>query len=458
MKEYGITNVPYYSALTRNHDAIETALKLAGSLFTEGCKVNILEVNGDGHKHFAEPLTHLPKYNWYHSQKFWHESRMDREIRSRDAPKPSILGAPMPSVGEAERLWRGFIRPTEELWVNDHKIHGAVLYPGAGYIAMALEAITQTADLTRQIFSYRLREIQLTSAALVPEDGSLECIVQLRPQRVGNRDASTAWTQFTVTTSPDGKSLVQNCHGLIMIEYETAEGSEASRERMLELQARKTQYVDAQKTCTRRMDPTGFYADMRSWGLEYGPAFTNVCDVRNDLLGQSVGTVKVPDIMSRIPEGATRPHVVHPGTLDAVFHLAFAAVKDGEYDLSTAMVPKSIDGVTILANVPWQPGTLMPGFSRAGKHGMKELVADVVMLDDETQLPTMVIEGFLCAEIAGASSNSSENGARSFTSRVTWMPALDLLSSDELCSVLSGHLGESKLIEVREFLIVILRC
>ncbi len=142
---------------------------------------------------------------------------------------------------------------------------------------------------------------------------------------------------------------------------------------------------------------------MQSWGLKYGPAFTNVCEVRNDRVGQSVGTVRMPDIPYQISEGAVRPHVVHPGTLDAVFHLAFAAVKDGKYDVSTAMVPKSIDSITILANAPWQPGNRMPGFCHAGKHGMRELVADVVMLDDETQLPTIMIQGFLCTEVQGAS-------------------------------------------------------
>jgi acyl transferase domain-containing protein len=446
-KVHNIANVPYYSVLSRNQDAVETAVNLAGSLFTQGCKVNIREVNDDGQVHFAAPLTDLPMYSWNHSQTFWHESRVEREFRSREAPKPGLLGTPSPSVAEGERIWRGFIRPAEEPWVNDHKIHGAVLYPGAGYIAMALEAATQTADPTRRVLTYKLRDIQLTSAALVTEGGNLEYTVQLRPHVVGNRDSASTWTHFIVTTSPDGKNLVQNCRGLLMIEYEPAEGSDASRERSLELQAQKTQYVDAQEACPNRLDSTSFYADLRSRGLEYGPAFANVCEVRNGD-GQSVGTVRIPVVTSRIPNGSDRPHVVHPGTLDAVFHLAFAAVKGSRNDLSTAMVPKSIDTIAISANIPFQPGTQLPGFSRAGRHGLNELVADIVILDDQEDLPTVVIEGFLCAEIAGASSNSADHSGRSLASQVTWRPAVGLLSSDELCSALSGHSGETKLPQV----------
>lgn len=448
LKFHNIVNVPYYSVLSRNQDAVQTAVSVAGSLFTQGYKVNIREVNGDSHTHFAVPLTELPTYSWNHSQVYWHESRMEKELRSREAPKPGLLGTPVPSVAERERVWRGFIRPTEEPWVNDHKIHGAVLYPGAGYIAMALEAATQTADTTRQVSAYKLRDIQLTSAALLADGGNMECVVQLRPHMAGNRDSVSTWTEFTVTTSPDGKTLAQNCHGLLLIEYEPAEGSDVSREANLELQARKRQYVDAQQACTNRLDPAGFYTDMRSWGLQYGPAFANVCEVRNDRNTHSVGSVRIPDVPSRTPEGSSRPHVVHPGTLDAVFHLAFAAVKGGRYDLSTAMVPKSIDAITIAADVPFQPGTQLPGFSHAGRHGFNELVADIVMFDDKEDFSAVVVEGFLCAEIAGASSNSAENSVRSLTSQVKWRPAVGLLSSEELCSVLSGYTGEAKLIEV----------
>jgi zearalenone synthase (highly reducing iterative type I polyketide synthase) len=448
LKAHNITNVVYLSVLSRNHSAIETAVSLAGSLFTQGCKVNICQVNGDGHKQFGVPLVDLPPYSWNHSQKFWHESRVDREFRSRHVPRPGLPGAPYMSAAEGERIWKGFIRPSEEPWVNDHKIHGAVLYPGAGYIAMALEAATQTADPTRRVSTYKLRDIQLTSAAIVVEGANLECIVQLRPHVAGTRDSASAWTQFIVTTSPDGKALVQNCRGLLVLEYEPADGTDASRERSLELQALKAQYVDAQEACANDLDPAGFYADMRSWGLEYGPAFANVCEVRNRD-GQSVGAVRIPDIPARV-DGSGRPHIIHPGTLDAVFHMAFAAVKGGSYDPSTAMVPKSIDAITISANVPFQPGTRLPGFSSAGRHGLAELVADIVMFDVKGHLPTVVVEGFLCTKITGAS-NSADHSARSLTSKLTWMPALGLFLPDELRFVLSQHMGVVKLVEVCVF-------
>lgn len=443
LKAHGITNIPYYSVLTRNFNAIDTAMNAAGALFMQGCQVNIRAVNGDDGLHFTSPLVDLPTYSWNHSQRFWHDSRVDSEFLAREMPKPGLLGAPSPSFTEGERLWKGFLRLSEAPWISDHKIQGSILYPGAGYVAMAIEAAAQIADKTRQMASFNLRDIQLTAAGIMSNDADLECMVQLRPHVAGTRDSASTWTEFTITTSPDGKSLVKNCCGLIMIEYEPEKGTAACRERSLEHQSLKTQYDEAQRMCATRLDPDAFYADMRSWGLEYGPTFTNVCETRNRD-GQAVGAVRLPEIS--IPGVTGRPYVIHPATLDAVFHLAFAAVKGGRYDPKTAMVPKSIDAVTISANIPYQAMTVLPGFANADRHGINELNADIFMFDDHEKQTSIAVEGFLCAEIAGA---APSNSLKSLTSKLSWRPAIELLSRKELKSVLSGlPTGEAKLLEV----------
>lgn len=443
LKAHGIANIPYHSVLTRNFNAIDTAMNAAGALFTQGCHVNIREVNGDGESHFTSPLVDFPTYSWNHSQRFWHDSRVDSEFLARNAPKPGLLGAPSPSSTEGERLWKGFLRLSEAPWISDHKIQGSILYPGAGYIAMAIEAAAQTADQTRKIASFNLRDIQLTAAGIMSEDADLECMVQLRPHMSGTRDSSSTWKQFTVTTSPDGKSLVKNCCGLILIDYEAAEGTAASLERSMTYQSLKAQYDEAQQKCATHLDPDSFYADMRSWGLDYGPAFINVCEARNRD-GQSVGAVQLPEVPT--PGITGRPFVIHPATLDAIFHLAFAAVKGGKHDPKTAMVPKSIDAVIVSANIPYQARTVLPGFANARRHGINELNADIVMLDDEKNDTSIVIEGFLCAEIAGT---SSSNGFTSLTSKIKWKPAIELLTRKEVYTILSRlPTVEAKLVEV----------
>ena len=62
-------------------------------------------------------------------------------------------------------MWKGFLRLSEAPWIADHKIQGSILYPGAGYMAMAIEAAVQTADETRKLAAFKLRDIQLTAAS-----------------------------------------------------------------------------------------------------------------------------------------------------------------------------------------------------------------------------------------------------------------------------------------------------
>ncbi|KAF2639734.1 putative polyketide synthase [Massarina eburnea CBS 473.64] len=444
LKAHNIMNIPYQSVIVRNQNAVETALNLAGSLFAQGYRVNIQEVNADGDKHFAKPLVDVPTYPWKHSQRYYHDVRIEKEYLNRKTPKLSLIGAPVPAVGEREHLWRGHIRLSEESWIGDHKIQGAILYPAAGYLAMALEASFQTADVSKRISAYKLRDIQLTSAAIISDEADLECIVQLRPHIVATRDGSSTWTEFTVTTSPDGSSLVKNCSGLVYIEYESASDSEASKEKELEQQAQKDQYSRVKASCNNKINCAEFYSDLTTMGLEYGPAFSNVREARNGN-GQSYGIVEIPDVAGRIPEGCDRPHIIHPGTLDAVFHLAFAAVMDE--NALTAMVPKSIDEVTISAHVPWTPGVKLPGFAKSEKHGFRELKADIVMFDGQEGLPTIDIQGFLCAEISGGSSGAAQNGPKPIASKLVWRPAVNLLSSEELREALSSHQGADRLVE-----------
>ena len=448
LKAKGITNISYRSAVTRNENAIETAMNLAGALFAQGAPVDIRQVNQDGNIHSTKPLVDLPSYPWKHSQRYWHESRVEREYLSRATPKLSLLGAPSPSFGEGERLWRGFIRLSEEPWIADHKIQGSILYPAAGFIAMALEAAHQTVNETQHVAAYKLRDIQLRNAAIINEGADLEMVVQFRPHSSGTRDSSSTWTEFIVTSSPDGKNLVTNCSGLLVIDYEPVEGSEIRRQRDFELQTLRSQYLDAKTDCENALNPAQFYNDLTVAGLDYGPAFANLSSIQNRS-GQSICTVEIPDIKARTLEGSDRPHIIHPGTLDAVFHLAFAAIKGDESRTLSAAVPKFIGEVVISAQVPFEPGTKVPGFANSAAHGSNELTADIVMLDEFEYLPVIEVTGMVCAKVGGASaSNVSESNAKSITSRLTWKPAIDLIPFSEHRMTLDKEEGIDKLAEV----------
>jgi zearalenone synthase (highly reducing iterative type I polyketide synthase) len=187
------------------------------------------------------------------------------------------------------------------------------------------------------------------------------------------------------------------------------------------------------------------YKSLESIGLEYGPAFSNVRQVHNSS-GQSFGLVEIPDLKSRIMDNCDRPHIIHPGTLDAVFHLAFAALMNDA--ILTAMVPKFIAEVTVSTDIPWLPGTSLPGFALSQRHGLRDVTAGIIMLDHLENSPLVNIQGLELTEVVGGSSNNGSPGSsKSIASKLTWRPAVDLLTSAQLLAQLETFKGVETLIE-----------
>ena len=434
MKKHGINNVDYRTVLKRERNGVETALATAGALFTQGVSVNISRVNNDAPSEPFRPLIDIPAYCWNHSRTFWAESRISKQYRFREQPRLRLLGAPCPTLSETEYLWRGFQRTSEEPWIRDHRIQTSILYPGASYIAMAIEGARQVAAKDRAIEAFHFRDIQFIAPAVITEDVDLECILQLRPRLTGTRDNSSTWLEFIVSTSSEGQDLRQNCSGLLVIEYKTTEKTGMSVERQFEEEIFRNSYRRAEKLCRTSEDPKDFYRDLSAIGLNYGPTFQNISRIRR-CHGQSCCDVNISNLdLEEVSGQSGRPYVIHPTTLDAMFHAVFAAYKGKRENLRQTMVPKSIEEVTIFAGMPFQVGTRFKGFSNASKHGFRELMADLVMLDEAAIKPAVIVKGFCCSAIGGSSEDVDEeiqSRGKNLFSKTVWQPAIQMLSSDQ---------------------------
>ncbi|KIA76017.1 polyketide synthase [Aspergillus ustus] len=439
LKEIGVKDVDYKSVLSRGKHAVQTALQCTGSLSVQGVPVEVKEIN---QYHAAPvsltPLHDLPSYVWNHSRTFWAEPRVNREYRMREHPRYSLVGAPLPRMSENERDWKGLIRISEEPWVRDHRIQNLVLYPAAGYIAMAIEGARQLADKSREISGFRLRDIQIGAAATVTDDADLEIMLHMRPHAHGTRDKAFSWWEFSISTCAPGQELRQNCAGLLLIEYASDADSPLRIEAEIAAIAASARYADLQESCTVQEEPKKFYEDLAGFGLNYGPTFSTMTEIRLGK-GASCCTVEVSDHGSTVvpPASIGKPYIIHPTTLDAMFHAVFAALKGPGGILKGAMVPKSIDEITIAADMDIVEKSVFRGFATATKHGFREIMSDVHMLDNSLDKQAVSIRGFCCADVAGAVDIADAGAdAVNLCTSTTWLPAIELLSSEQLQSVL----------------------
>ncbi len=155
------SQILYSSCLVRHRNATETVLDLASTLFVHGAAIDLKAVNlPNGHPP-PKVLTDLPPYPWNHKT-YWHESRLSLDHRFRQFPRHDLLGAPVDDFNVMEPRWRNFLRLSELPWLRDHQVQNSILYPAAGMIIMAVEAMRQKlGESLETVTGFKLREISI---------------------------------------------------------------------------------------------------------------------------------------------------------------------------------------------------------------------------------------------------------------------------------------------------------
>ena len=349
------TNMRYDSALVRNIEATKTVLEVAGSLFTQGVTVDFDAVNLPPRD--IRLLGDYPSYAWDHSN-HWHESRLSTQYRKRQHPRHSLLGV-LSDNNPLEPKWRNCIRTAEIPWVKGHAVQGKVVFPGSGYICMAIEAVRQQArsrNESDENVVYVLRDINITRALFVPDDAKgVETIFSLRPYPQTARSSSPLWNDFRMF-SVSGNDWVEHCRGFISIQTRVrTDDVEANRENEEMTRIEKEKFVAARQSCDTDFEPSKFYDHLKSVGLDYTGLFKGLTDISTKPL-VSLCTLRIPDVRGEMPGGFDQPHCLHPVTLDLIFQTFMPALLAAG-ELAAPTVINSIEELSVSADIESAPGT-----------------------------------------------------------------------------------------------------
>ncbi|KAL6808135.1 hypothetical protein V8C40DRAFT_278958 [Trichoderma camerunense] len=178
-KEKGVTKA-YVSALARGEHSTKSTLKAVGQLYTVGADIDFGAMNEHG-----VTLPNLPGYAWHHDVSYWSESRAMKAWRLRDIPHHDVLGSRITESSDIEPVWRNMLSLDHVPWIRDHLVHTDVLYPAAGYIAIAGAAQAK----------------------------ATEVITTLRPVRLTDM-LDSHWYEFTIVSYNNG-NWTQHCHGQV---------------------------------------------------------------------------------------------------------------------------------------------------------------------------------------------------------------------------------------------------
>ncbi|KAM7200715.1 Compactin diketide synthase mokB [Naviculisporaceae sp. PSN 640] len=404
--------IPYVSILTRKVSAAESALSAIGSLVQQGYSPDVASANNPRSiplvvLNQTHQLTDIPPVVWNRSTEYWHEAPATKAFRFRALPRHDLVGLRDEYSSDAEPSWRNYLRVAELPWIEHHQVQNSNLYPFAGMLVMAIEAARQTADPTRQVEGYRLRDIQAGAAMVIPHDsvggkeGKLETRLQLRPWRTGTKSLDHTWNEFTISSRNDEGLWTQNCTGLVTIQYVSTTSSQAQAftdEAQVNLEAHRDSYSRLKASNPPQVPVADFYGFINKLGVQLGGVFQVLRTIGSGHY-ESICDLVISDTAALMPENYEHDHIIHPTTLDGVVQMAALAATEGGLTVDRAKIPKFIDGVWVSAKMfDKKAGSKLVGYSKSKPMGKNEYVGEAVVSDETWEEELVKIDG--CRTVA----------------------------------------------------------
>ncbi|ULH14296.1 acyltransferase domain-containing protein (plasmid) [Deinococcus sp. KNUC1210] len=241
--------------------------------------------------HAAAERLPLPRYPWQH-ERYWNETPQAQRERLGLKVHPLLgerLGLPAP-------VWENVLDAFSLPGLKDHVVQGAVVFPGAAYVELALAAARETGEDGET--GCVLHDLNFVEALVLPPPNS-RILQTTLDTRHGLRVYSAAPTDLAA--QEDG-AWTLHAQGTL---------------RRLGGQRPAAQHLHTLKAdCSLPVNLAEFYARFSALGLQYGPAFQGI-----ERLWTGQGTAL----------GALKPHhqdgtLLPPSVLDACFQLLLGAV------------------------------------------------------------------------------------------------------------------------------------
>ena len=426
----GLNAVPYMGCLKRGENARDCMLNLAVGLLRKGYPLELSRLGVDG-KGYEKPgiLTDLPPYPWNHSIRHWVEPRAHRAYLQRNQGPHDLLGMPVPGANPDASAWTQKARVADHRWLEDHVIQGAIIWPGAGFVSLAIEAIKQQVTAARQnstqstiVAGFRLREVEIEQALVVPDDDKgVEMQTVLRSVNdkvIGAR----GWKEFQIfSVTADGR-WTQHARGLIMADTTT---TTLGQDRIMSNPLNEAVFI-------RRIAPQAMWTGLHNLGMRHGPKFQNTKTIVQDGIVQdgvrvAVTTFSVADCAADFESPTSC--VLHPTTLDSVWVTGYAARPEAGANDETAKVPRSIKNLWVSAAIPTAPGHVMACHTRLVHTSTQTMQGNMTVIDGaENGRPVLEVKGIVYQSLGRSAATSDRQGQQrpELATKVEWAPDLKL--------------------------------
>ncbi|MDF5718965.1 MAG: SDR family NAD(P)-dependent oxidoreductase [Rhizonema sp. PD37] len=354
-------------SLRRSEPERVTMLESFGKLYT-------LEYPVDWHRLYPQEgqFVRLPSYPWQR-ERYWNESPKSQQARLGQMYQSNLLGVPIhPLLGSSlelvQPIWNGVIDLHRLTYLEDHRVQGEVVYPGAAYVEMALAA-------AKEIFgsgSYVLSEIEFHKALFLADES---VIVQLSVDRSGQ-------TSFDIHSQAKGEkaSWVRHASGNLL----GLQNGHVPKAVVLN---------EIRDRCTEEISKSTLYEQFQEMGLEYGSTFQGIEQL---WCGESeaIARLKFPDSL----EKQILDYQLHPALLDACFQVIIATVSSKQ-----TYLPVEIKRLRVYG----RPGLQVWSHARLLEQNANRIKGNIQLLDESGNV-LVEIQGLCCKSLENVQSGSAE--------------------------------------------------
>jgi acyl transferase domain-containing protein/predicted O-methyltransferase YrrM len=416
--------ITYGTCLVRGQDATLTMQGLVCSLLSKGYPADLAAVNFPQSTQGLEVLHDLPPYPWNHSVSHWAEPRINKEYRHRKYPSLDLLGSRVAATNPAAPTWRQLIRPTEIPWIRDHLVQNDLVYPGAGNVVRAIEAMRQLHwSPETPIAGYNLRNVQFMKAMVIPDvPEGLEVQISLIACSEKSLDKD-GWTQFSIRSYGTDGVWKEHVKGLISVTFKNGFCAEPAMKKTSDIESGG--YI-------RRIDPNLFFKGLASAGVYHGPIFQNMISCKSGQ-DKSVATFAVADVASVMPKNFQHKHVIHPTTLDSLLQAGYMALPAAAGRQMGITMPTSIKTMFVSEDIGSEAGHQFHAFTDLHRHSLEGFEVSISTVNQGAEESPRLLEiGGMYYQSLGSSSTAKEPVDATQCMTLHWERDLSFLTRDYL--------------------------
>lgn len=297
-----------------------------------------------------------------------------------------------------------------------------MVLPGAGYIAMAVEAATRIHNEfpePSQIKGFSLRDVTISKSLTIPEDDyGVEVLTSMELVEAATA-RSPAWATFSISSvGRENDEWREHSKGLVKVEVIDTD--------------------DIVVSGHSAVAPTSPLVSTRAWykrfsdiGLGYGPTFRPLSDIRVDPNSKVAEATVALHTTSSESEGAVKGgesrYPLHPSSLDGAIQLGLIACHGGRpKEASTAFVPVQLSSMYLANHIAGDTCTVI---AHGERRGMRAAYLDLQMLGPNSET-LLKIDALRCISYSSEAKPVDKTFSSPFT-RLAWKPDIRTLNNHQ---------------------------